>query len=145
MKLRYSFGHNSLTSTNFSASCYVGSFSNKNRRWTCRNSFSAVSKALMPSYGAFSAEWYILQWKTNRQHDLDEKATVSANPKPARRARLTLLHLQSSYKVFIYKRRKKKHRLYRLSTLHRFLEADPTNKNCFCITSSCSLKEKSKN
>ena len=62
-------------------------FSKKKGRQTCRNSFSAVSKALMLSYGSFFSEWDTLQRETKRKHGIDEKNTVSANPKPARRAR----------------------------------------------------------
>ena len=43
--------------------------------------FSAVSKALMLSDGAFFTEWYTLQRKTKRKHGIDEKNTVSANAK----------------------------------------------------------------
>ena len=62
-------------------------FSKKKGRQTCRNSFSAVSKALMLSNGAFFAEWCTLQRETKRKHGIDEKSTVSANAKnPAPRA-----------------------------------------------------------
>ena len=60
---------------------HLTAFSNKKRRPTCRNSFSAVSKALMLSNGAFFAEWCTLQRKTKRKHGIDEKSTVSANAK----------------------------------------------------------------
>ena len=63
------------------------SFSNKKKESKlCRNSFSAVSKALMLSDGAFFTEWYTLQRKTKRKHGIHEKTTVSANPKLRARA-----------------------------------------------------------
>ena len=65
---------------------HFDAFSNEKRSRTCKNSFSAVSKALMLSNGAFFTECYTLQRETNRKHGIDETNTVSAHRKPARRA-----------------------------------------------------------
>ena len=73
---------------------HKSAFSNQETSSNFGGSFSAVSKALMPSNGAFFTEWYKLQWETNEKHGIDEKNTVSANRKPARRARHTLPHIQ---------------------------------------------------
>ena len=85
---------------------HLTAFSNKKRRPTCRNSFSAVSKALMLSYGSFSSEWPTLQRETKRKHGIHEKNTVSANPKPARRARHTST-TKTPYQIHLYKRKSK--------------------------------------
>ena len=66
---------------------HLHTFSNKETSQTCNISFSAVSEAMMPSEGAFFAEFHILRAETTPRCETNEKQHFSGDSKPTRGAR----------------------------------------------------------
>ena len=59
----------------------------RKHKQTCINSFSAVSKAPMPSYGAFCTEFHTLHKEHTNPHAAREKHAKNKDPRKKRAAR----------------------------------------------------------